>query len=296
MVDVIIIYGPTAVGKSDIAIELAKKINGEIISADSIQIYKKLNVGSAKVTKEEMQDIKHYLIDVCEPEDNFSVADFCDLAKKYINTIIENGKVPIIVGGTGLYLKSLINGYDFAGINKNEEFREKLNNLTTEQIYEEILKLDSSIQIDKNNKHRLIRKLETLTFNGEIKNNNSFNYSYKIFAICDDRQEIYNRINKRVDKMVEKGLLIELKNLLDSGLTEDNQSMKAIAYKELIPYIKNEKSLQECLDILKQKSRNYAKRQFTFMNQFENLIKVDFKGIKETSELIYELIMENNNG
>lgn len=288
---VIIIYGPTAVGKSAIAVELAKMIDGEIISADSMQIYKHLNVGSAKVTKEEMHGIPHHLIDFLEPWENYSASDFCNDCCKIIDDVISRGKTPIIVGGTGLYIKGLISGYSFGGTARNESLREELNNLSCYELYDKILKLDSTVSVDRNNKHRLIRQYERLVYGSENNNSNQFlNYPYVLFGICDDRQKIYDRINQRVSKMVDMGLLDELKYLLSLNLKEDALCMKAIGYKELLPYVNNEKSLNECLNDLRQKTRNYAKRQFTFMNQFDDMQKINFCGIKETAKIIKERI------
>jgi len=191
-----------------------------------------------------------------------------------------------------LYFKSLINGYNFSCAAKNEEFRKSLDSLTNEEIYNQIMELDSSAVIDKNNRQRLIRRLEILKFGNNFEEKTEFPYSYMFFSIIDDRQKIYERINKRVDIMLQKGLIEELNYLINIGLNENNQSMKAIAYKEFFPYIKGEKSLNECADTLKQKSRNYAKRQFTFMNQFENQIKVEFVGVKETANKIFNYLKE----
>ena len=285
MNQVIIIYGPTAVGKTAISVELAHMLNGEIISADSMQVYKKLDIGSAKVTKEEMQGIKHHLIDILEPYEEYNVSLFCKNCKNAISDIISRGKTPIIVGGTGLYINALINGYDFGKTDKNLEFRAALENYTNEELYNQIISLQSDYIIDKDNKRRLIRALEKLSFGEREKSNKDFGYKYKLFAICDDRQKVYERINSRVDKMINQGLLEEAKYLLSLNLDENALCMKAIGYKELFPYLNGEDSLENCKEILKQKTRNYAKRQFTFMNQFENLIKVDFCGVKETAQL-----------
>ncbi|MBE7074386.1 MAG: tRNA (adenosine(37)-N6)-dimethylallyltransferase MiaA [Clostridiales bacterium] len=293
MVDVIIIYGPTAVGKSAIAVQLAKAINGEIISADSKQIYKKLDIGSAKVTKEEMDGIKHYLIDIKQPWEDYSVSDFCIDANKAIKNILSRNKTPIIVGGTGLYIKGLIEGYSFGNTAKDIDFRSKLQNYTNSEIYQQILSINPNEIIDKENRHRLIRRLECLTL-GTQNINNDFKYTYKLFVISDERQKIYDRINNRVDKMLKDGLLDEAKMLQSECTFKDCLAMKAIGYKELFPFLNNEKSLEECTEILKQKSRNYAKRQFTFLNQFKSYTKVDFIGVKETTIKIKQILEEQN--
>ena len=294
MKTVVVIYGPTAVGKSSIAIELAKMINGEIISADSMQIYKHLNVGSAKATTEEMQGITHHLIDIKEPEEDYSVSEFCTDAKVCIEQIIKNGHIPIIVGGTGLYIKGLTEGYNFANTEKNQQFRDSLKELSNDELNAKIMHLEPSLKIDANNRRRLIRTLEKLTFGEEVKANKSEQYSFKMFAILDDRQKIYNRINARVDSMAKNGLVEEAKFLFNLNLPENNQAIKAIGYKELFPYLKGEESLEECLEVLKQKTRNYAKRQITFLNQFDNITKIDFIGVYETAKEIYTKLEDNN--
>lgn len=292
---VIVIYGPTAVGKSAIGVELAKMLNGEIISADSMQIYKHLDIGSAKVTQDEMQGIKHHLIDILEPSQDYSASEFVDMAKKLCKDITNRGKTPIIVGGTGLYINGLINGFNFGDTEKNEEFRNSLTDLSNEEIYNKILELNSQEEVDKHNRRRLIRVLERLTFGEKVSKNNDKEFDFKLFAIIDDRQKIYERINKRVDQMLNSGLINETKYLYSLHLSEDNLAMKAIGYKELFPYIDGKQSLSECAEILKQKTRNYAKRQFTFMNQFDNLTRVKFSGVNETAEYIYNLLQGENN-
>lgn len=292
---VIVIYGPTAVGKSAIAVELAKMLNGEIISADSMQIYKHLDIGSAKVTQDEMQGIKHHLIDILEPSQDYSASEFVDMAKKLCKDITNRGKAPIIVGGTGLYINGLINGFNFGDTEKNEEFRNSLTDLSNEEIYNKILELNPQEEVDKHNRRRLIRVLERLTFGEKVSKNNDNEFDFKLFAIIDDRQKIYERINKRVDQMLNSGLINETKYLYSLHLSEDNLAMKAIGYKELFPYIEGKQSLSECAEILKQKTRNYAKRQFTFMNQFDNLTRVQFYGVNETAEYIYNLLQGENN-
>ncbi len=288
---VIIIYGPTAVGKSGVAIELAKMINGEIISADSMQIYKGLDIGSAKVTQAEMGGIIHNLIDIKEPNEEYSVSDFCNDANRAIKEIFSKGKTPIIVGGTGLYIKSLISGYNFGETAKDEALRKSLSKLSEEELYNELIKINPDIKIDKQNKHRLIRAVE-LAKHGAKAESNVFNYQYMLFGLVDDRQVIYERINSRVDKMINNGLFNELYYLLSLNLNANALCMKAIGYKELLPYKEGVSSLNECVDLLKQKTRNYAKRQFTFMNQFKELIKIQYCGKKETANLIMEKVLK----
>lgn len=285
MQDVIVIYGPTAVGKSAVAVELAKMMGGEIISADSMQIYKHLDVGTAKITDDEMKGIKHYLLDIKEPSEQYSVAEFCADAQKSIDAIIKNKHTPIIVGGTGLYIKSLISSYNFGNADKNEEFRHSLENLTNEQLYEKLISVTPEIDIDKNNRRRLIRALEISTFGKDKECEIDCKYNYVLFAIIDDREKIYQRINKRVDLMAQNGLLEEAKFVFEN-CAPNSQAALAIGYKEIFPYLKGESSLEECLNLLKQKSRNYAKRQITFLNQFENINIMNFQGVEQTAKLI----------
>lgn len=289
MKDVIIIYGPTAVGKSAIAIELAKMIDGEIISADSMQIYKGLNIGTAKVTQEEMQGVKHHLIDVLMPNEDYNASLFVENANKIIADILSRNKTPIVVGGTGLYINGLINGYNFGDTKKNEELRKILEKLSTKELADNLLQLNPNTDIDLNNRRRLTRAIEKLTFGGETTSNKT-SIPYKLFVILDDRQKIYERINNRVDKMEISGLLDEAKYVLSLNLPEDSLCLKAIGYKELFPYLNSDCSLEESKELLKQKTRNYAKRQITYINQFNNYVKINFSGVENTAKQIYEII------
>jgi len=288
---VVFIYGPTAVGKSGIGIELAKKIDGEIISADSMQIYKGLNIGSAKVTNEEMQGVVHHLLDIKEPNEDYSVANFCEDTNRIIKDIFSRGKTPIVVGGTGLYFKSLINGYDFGGLKRDQHESIKLEELSCEELYDRIKEIKPTEEVDKNNKRRLIRRLTLLKNDKNLSVKNTFTYPYKLFCLVDDRDKIYDRINRRVDKMVNEGLIDEAEYLFK--LNNPNcLAMKAIGYKEFLPYFNGEKTLDECKEILKQKTRNYAKRQFTFMNQFNDAIVIKYNGLNETTNLIIKCLEE----
>lgn len=224
---VIVIAGPTASGKSSLAIELAKEINGEIISADSMQIYKDMNIGTAKVTKKEMQGIPHYMLDIINPDKRYSVSDFKKQAEEAIKIILKNKKIPIICGGTGLYINSLIYGIEFNNEEIDEEYRNKLNSIAqnegTDKLYEEALKIDPEAmkKISKNDRKRIIRVLEIYNKTGKTKTQldiesrkNEIKYDYKIFALDIDRKILYKRINARVDKMIENGLIEEVKNIL----------------------------------------------------------------------------------
>ncbi len=295
---VIIIGGATASGKTTLAIELAKKINGEIISADSMQIYKNLDIGTAKVTKEEMQGIKHYMIDICDVEDKFSVADFQKLAYEYIEEILAKGKTPIIAGGTGLYISSLVDNMKFTEeTEKDKKVREELYKKAEElkedaadYFYNLLLEIDkeAALKIEKNNVKRVIRALEIYYTTGETKTMQDskttladIKYDYKTFALDWDRELLYERIGKRIDIMVNQDVLKEVKWLYNKNLPKDNTAIAAIGYKEFFPYIKGESTLDECIEKLKQETRRYAKRQITWFKRIKNLKYINYKLITE---------------
>lgn len=278
----LILGGPTAVGKTAISIELAKKLNGEIISADSMQIYKYMDIGSAKVTKEEMNGIKHYLIDVVHPKDEFSVSDFKEQTEKAIKEIQSKGKLPIIAGGTGLYIDSIICNLSFTECAKDEIYREELWNIAEEKGNEFLHSMlkdideESYNSIHFNNRKRVIRALEVHKTTG--KSFSSFKATEKeelydvpfdvsYYVLTMDREKLYNRINKRVDIMIENGLIEEVQTLKDMGLNKDMQSMKGIGYKEILSYLDEDLTLDEAVNIIKQGSRNYAKRQLTWFRK-----------------------------
>ena len=276
---VIVIAGPTASGKSNLAIELAKKIDGQIISADSMQIYKDMNIGTAKVTKEEMQGILHYMIDFVSPEQRYSVSDYKEQAEKYIEDIIGLGKTPIICGGTGLYINSLIYGIEFSKEEIDEEYRNKLNNIAKceglDKLYEEALKIDPEAmkKISKNDQKRIIRVLEIYHKTGKTKTQqdmesrqNEVKYNYKVFCIDWDRQLLYERINQRVEKMVEQGLIQEVKNILQK-YNKFPTAMQGLGYKEIVEYINGNLTKQEAIEKIQMETRRYAKRQLTWFRK-----------------------------
>ncbi|MGL4913360.1 MAG: tRNA (adenosine(37)-N6)-dimethylallyltransferase MiaA [Romboutsia sp.] len=296
-IPLIIITGPTAVGKTDLSIHLAKSLNAEIISADSMQIYEYMDIGSAKVTKEEMDGVTHYLIDEVKPDYTFSVSEFQDRANKYIDEIIEKGKNALVTGGTGLYLNSLIYNMDFAKSDANSELREQLRIELEENgidyMHEKLRSLDaeSADRIHKNNTKRVIRALE-VCLSGEKMNDFSndlkFNEKYNpiIIVLNREREHLYKRINKRVDIMMEGGLIEEVKKLLQMGYTKDIISMQGIGYKEIVKYLDGEYLLDEAIEIIKRDSRRYAKRQLTWFRRYEdakwfNLDEYDNKEILE---------------
>lgn len=281
----LIIGGPTAVGKTDLSIKLAKKLNGEIISADSMQIYKYMDIGSAKVTNEEMDGIKHYLIDIIEPNNAFSAAEFKEYGEEALNEIISKGKLPLISGGTGLYINSLTCNMTFTKAEKDEEYRKFLEDLAVEKgneyVHNMLKEIDpvSYNEIHFNNRKRVIRALEVykLTnkpFSSYNAGEDFYNSDYDVhyYVLTMDRQRLYERINKRVDIMMEKGLLDECIRLKEMGYNSDIQSMQGIGYKELLYYLEDKISLDEAVNMIKQGSRNYAKRQLTWFRRDKRCI------------------------
>lgn len=301
--DLLIIAGPTAVGKSDLSVDLAKKLNGEIISVDSMQIYKYMDIGSAKISKEEMGGIPHYLIDFVDPSKEFSVAEFKDLATEKIKDIHKRGKLPILVGGTGLYINSIICNMNFAKSDKDEEYREELEhiaNLHGNEYLHEMLKdidIDSYNSIHFNNRKRVIRALETYKLTGKpfssFKAKNSIYetpYNIHYYVLNMDRAKLYDRINKRVDIMLERGLIEEVKSLKKMGLTSDMQSMKGIGYKEVLYYLDSKISLDQCIEMIKQGSRNYAKRQLTWFRKDPRAIFIDKDAFSSEEDISSKII------
>lgn len=280
-IPLIILTGPTAVGKTDLSIKLSKSLNAEIISADSMQIYKYMDIGSAKVTKEEMDGVIHYMIDEVTPDVPFSVSEFQMRSEKYIEEINKKGKNVLITGGTGLYLNSLIYNMDFAKSNANNKIREKLEQELAENgidyMHEKLRGLDEEAanRIHKNNTKRVIRAIE-VCMSGQKMNDFSkdlrYNEKYKpiIIVLNRDREVLYQRINKRVDIMLENGLLDEVKELLKMGYTKDMISMQGIGYKEMIKYLDGEYTYDEAIEIIKRDSRRYAKRQLTWFKRYQD--------------------------
>lgn len=284
---VIVICGPTASGKTDLSIELAKKINGEIISADSMQIYKYMDIGSAKPTKEEMQGIEHYMIDFVEPNIRYSVADYKKEAEKNIEKILSEGKTPIVVGGTGLYIDSLIYGIEYNDIKLDENYRKKLEliveNEGLENLYNKAMQIDSDAmkKISKNDKKRILRVLEIYHETGKTKTELEIEsrkkgvpYEYIVFAINMDREKLYERINKRVDKMIEKGLVDEVKNLI-SQYSELPTAIQGLGYKETKEFLDKKISKDEMIEKIKLETRRYAKRQLTWFRKNKQTIWLD---------------------
>ncbi len=278
---VIAIVGPTAVGKTELSIEIAKKLDGEVISGDSMQVYKDMNIGTAKITDTEMKGIPHYMIDTKEPDEDFSVADFQHEVQVYIKKIISRRKTPIIAGGSGLYVQAALYDYNFSTQKRNCELTEQMEKaVQTEGImplYERLKAVDPerAAKIHPNNHRRVIRALEIYETTGmtmtayQRHQNRESPYNVFLVGLTMEREQLYSRINRRVDKMIEAGLVREVKALYDRGL-ENCQSMKAIGYKEFIPYFKGEQTMEQTIDLLKRNSRRYAKRQYTwFKNKMD---------------------------
>ena len=301
---VIVIGGPTASGKTSLSIELAKKINGEIISADSMQIYKDMNIGTAKPEKEEMQGIQHYMLDFISPEERYSVADYKKEAKRAIKEILEKGKVPIVVGGTGLYIETLIYEIEFPSIETDLEYRKELEKIVEEKgleyLYNKAQKIDKIAmeKISINDKKRILRVLELYHQTGKTKtqldeeSKKEPEYDYKLFAIDMDRKILYDRINKRVDIMLEKGLVQEVENICKK-YNEFPTAMQGLGYKEVVEYLEGQATYEEMVEKIKTESRRYAKRQLTWFRKYENLVWLN--GLESTEKNIDIIINKYNN-
>lgn len=297
MKKVVFILGPTAVGKTYFSVKLAKELDGEIVSADSVQIYKGLDIGSAKVTKEEMQGVKHYAIDILEPEEDFSVYDFIEYTKKKIDEIIAKGKTPIVVGGTALYVKALTLGYNFGGASYDKEQRQKIEKMLAENGLEHVYNLLKETSpamaesVDRHNPVRVVRALE-IALSGGKKTESKTDIDGLLIALSRDRQKLYDDINRRVDIMLENGLVDEVKGLMERGLTLENQCMKAIDYKEVYAFLKGEYDYDRMVELLKQHSRNYAKRQMTFLRGMQNIHFVNTEDREKAFKEILKLVEE----
>ncbi|MDD4563869.1 MAG: tRNA (adenosine(37)-N6)-dimethylallyltransferase MiaA [Eubacteriales bacterium] len=299
---IIIITGPTAVGKTKYAIEAAKAFRGEIISADSMQIYKYMDIGSAKPTKKELALTTHHLIDILEPEEEFSAAAYQDLAKNCINKVFNIGKIPIISGGTGLYLNSLIYDMDFSIMPKQAEFRERLEKEArtygAEHLHNKLLSLDKEAaeRIHPNNLKKVIRAIELLelTGGGVRRFEESFvtakDYDCVMIGLTRNRDELYQRIDMRVDQMISAGLVDEVIELQSRGLSEKNMSMQGIGYKEILPYLRGEYDLNEAVRLIKRNTRHYAKRQLTWFRRYTDMAWFNLSDFKTDEKAISSVI------
>ena len=271
----LVICGPTASGKTSLSIEIAKKYNGEIISADSMQIYRYLDIGTAKITADQTQGIPHHMIDILNPDESFSVAQYQEQAFDVIDDVISRGKLPIVCGGTGLYVNSLVYNYDFCNAQPDYEFRQKLQDISLkdngiDELYNILLKLEPNTSIHKNNVKRVIRRIEILSQDNNVKETNPMiNPNVQTVAIIPDRQLLYSNINKRVDEMFDLGLVQEFQYVKERfNLNNTHQSMTAIGYKEFFMQFDDELSLREKI---KQDTRNYAKRQITWFKKIDGI-------------------------
>ena len=288
MKKLLVIVGPTASGKTSLSIELAKTYNGEIVSADSMQIYRGMNIATAKPDEKEMQGIKHHLIDFLDISETYSVGKFVNDAKTVVDEIINDSKLPILCGGTGLYIDSFLNGIDFVDNSADLELRAELNRLADEKGIDYLLK--KLIEIDPasymrlyegRNQKRIVRAIEFYKTTGVTITDSE--YQYLIFGLkSKDRQYLYDRINKRVDIMIENGLVKEAEDMLKSDMSET--ASKAIGYKQLKPYFNNEATLEECIDIIKLETRHYAKRQLTWFKRNSSIIWLNIDEFTSTEQ------------
>ncbi len=302
----IVLTGPTAVGKTDISIKLAKKIGGEIISADSIQVYKYMDIGSAKVTTEEMDGINHYLIDELYPDEEFNIYYFKEKAKQYIYEIWNRGHIPIIAGGTGFYIQSVLYDVEFTKENDDGLIRKELTKLYEEKgasyMHNMLRQIDeeSAMSIHENNVKRVIRAIEYYKLTGEkiSKHNKTESektspYDFKYYCLNMDREKLYNRIDKRVDIMVDNGLLLEVEQLLKLGYNKNMLSMQGIGYKEILEYIDGKVSLEEAINQIKQNTRHFAKRQLTWFRREKNVQMINYEDFAFDKEQVLDYILKD---
>ncbi|WP_033166371.1 tRNA (adenosine(37)-N6)-dimethylallyltransferase MiaA [Clostridium sp. KNHs205] len=301
----IILTGPTAVGKTELSIKLAKAVEGEIISADSMQVYKHMDIGTAKIKPSDMQGVTHYLIDELEPEEDFNVVRFQEYALKYMEDIYKRGKLPILVGGTGFYIQAVLNGIDFKEAKEDNAYRDSLLIQAAEKgadyLYDQLKKVDpeAAKAIHPNNVKRVIRALEYHNQTGDLisahneeqkQKDSPYNFCY--FVLNRDRKVLYDRINKRVDLMVEEGLVDEVKSLLDKGCTGNMVSMQGLGYKEIISYINGSCSLSEAINSIKQETRHFAKRQITWFKREKEVIWVQKEDYQDDEDILKALLSQ----
>lgn len=302
----IILTGPTASGKTALSVELAKRIGGEIISADSMQVYRYMDVGSAKVTKEEMDGVLHHLIDVLDPQDAFNVVVFQEMAKKAMEEIYQNGHIPIVAGGTGFYIQALLNDIDFTENDGDTKYRQSLEKLAAEQgvnvLHEKLREVDpdSADAIHANNVKRVIRALEfyektgkRISEHNEEERQKESPYNFAYYVLNMDRARLYSRIDVRVDKMVEDGLVEEVEKLRSMGCTRDMVSMQGLGYKEILDYLNGELSLDEAVYVLKRDTRHFAKRQLTWFKREKEVTWVNQEEFDFNREKILAWMIED---
>ena len=300
----IVLTGPTAVGKTSLSISLAKAVNGEIISADSMQVYKGMDIGSAKIRKEEMQGVTHYLVDILEPEEEFHIVKFQELAKAALEEIYAKGKIPILVGGTGFYIQAVTRDIDFTQAEQETSYREELEQFAKEKgaeyLHEKLREVDSKSaeNIHANNVKRVIRALEFYHQNGtpisehnEEQKQQTSPYNLVYFVLTAPREILYERIDRRVDQMMEEGLLEEVKSLRERGCHRGMVSMQGLGYKEILAYLEGEYPLEEAVRILKRDTRHFAKRQLTWFRREHDVIWVDKEQFHWNEAEILEYMM-----
>ena len=300
----IVLTGPTAVGKTSLSISLAKAVNGEIISADSMQVYKGMDIGSAKIRKEEMQGVTHYLVDILEPEEEFHIVKFQELAKAALEEIYAKGKIPILVGGTGFYIQAVTRDIDFTQAEQETSYREELEQFAKEKgaeyLHEKLREVDSKSaeNIHANNVKRVIRALEFYHQNGtpisehnEEQKQQTSPYNLAYFVLTAPREILYERIDRRVDQMMEEGLLEEVKSLRERGCHRGMVSMQGLGYKEILAYLEGEYPLEEAVGILKRDTRHFAKRQLTWFRREQDVIWVDKEQFHWNEAEILEYMM-----
>jgi len=305
MKNLVILTGPTAVGKTSLSINLAKAMNGEIISADSMQVYKGMDIGTAKVTPDEMDGIKHYLIDVIEPTEDFHVVKFKEMVESAINEIYAKGKIPIICGGTGFYIQAILYDIDFTENEIDKDYRKSLEDYAVKYgnkaLHAKLKEIDpvSAENIPAANVKRVIRAIEYYNQTGEQfsvhnatqkEKNSPYNFAY--FVLNDDRNLLYNRIDARVDKMIEDGLIDEVKTLVNAGVKKGMTAMDGIGYKELLDYLEGDGTLCDAIELIKKKSRNYAKRQLTWFRREKEVIWLD-KTVYTSNDKLLDVILSN---
>jgi len=297
--NVIVILGPTASGKTRISIEMAKEINGEIVSADSMQVYKYMDIGTAKPDRDEMSGIRHYLIDEVYPDEEFSVAKFQQLAFRYLDEILKKGKLPIVAGGTGLYINSLIYNINFSETISDWDLRNELKKEAEEKgneyLYEKLKRIDpeAAKRIHVNDTKRIIRAIEVykhtnkpISHHQELSRKEPPKYRFILIGLRMDREKLYDRINKRVDVMMEKGLIEEVRSLKKLGYGRDSVAMQGLGYKEVYYYLRGELTLNELLYMLKRDTRHYAKRQMTWFRRIENVYWIDVEDHENVEEIL----------
>ena len=298
--EIIVVCGPTAVGKTKYAIETALEVGGEVVSCDSMQLYKFMDIGSAKPTAEEQAQVKHYLVDEIDPRDSFSVAKYQKMAKAAIEDIFSKEKIPVIAGGTGLYLNSLLYDMDFSAPPKESEYRDALyaeaEKKGVQVVYDSLVSVDPAAaeRIHPNNLKKVIRALEAAESGDKVKNfatdlQPCKDYKVKLIGLTRDRAELYDRINRRVDILIENGLLEEVRGLLDMGLSEGDISMKGIGYKEIIGYYNGEYDLETAVNLVKKNTRRYAKRQLTWFRRYKDMKWFDISTYENDEECLEDI-------